>query len=42
LIRPYYVNPVSTSNIEEIIVGLVRLDYASAILGEALYLGLKD
>jgi len=42
LIRSYYVNPISASYIEEIVVGLVWLDDASAVLRETLYLGLKD
>lgn len=42
LVWSYYVNPISASYIEEIIVGLVWLDDASAVLGEAFYLGLKD
>jgi hypothetical protein len=42
LVRSYYVNPISASNVEEIIIGLVWPDYASAVLGKALYLGLKN
>jgi len=42
LIRSYYVNPISASYIEEIVVGLVWLDDASAVLRETLYLCLKN
>ncbi len=42
LIRSNYVNSISASNVEKIVISLVRLYDASAILREALHLGLKD
>ena len=42
MVRSYYVNSISASNVEEIVVGLVRLDDDSAVLRETLYLCLKN